>query len=107
MISVSHSSAEQVAAALGKRLARLRLAQNRSKEALARQAGISVRTLRRLEAGGNSSLDTLIRLLQALGLHDQLNVLLPDPGIRPAERMARGWKEPQRASRKKKVQTNK
>ena len=40
-------------AELGARLAKIRLSRNITQEALAREAGIGVRTLRRLEAGGS------------------------------------------------------
>jgi transcriptional regulator with XRE-family HTH domain len=93
---------DQIAADIGATLMQLRLAQNISQEELAETAGVSVRTLRRLEAGEGCALDTFIRLLQALDLAGHLRTLLPEPGIRPAERMVREAKVPQRASRKRK-----
>jgi transcriptional regulator with XRE-family HTH domain len=86
-----------VTADLGATLARIRLANNITQQALATRAGVAVRTLRRLEAGHGGTLDTLIRLMQALRLENHLQGLLPDPGIRPVERLELGGRERQRA----------
>jgi transcriptional regulator with XRE-family HTH domain len=82
---------------LGGRLARFRLANNITQQALAERAGISKSTLKRLEAGQNASLDTLIRLMQALDLGGRLESLVPDSGMRPMERLDTGGRERQRA----------
>jgi transcriptional regulator with XRE-family HTH domain len=83
---------------LGRRLLEIRLARNINQTDLAEEAGISRRTMTRLENGEGVSLDTLIRVMRALGLADRLAVLLPDPAIRPIERVRQG-KERQRARR--------
>lgn len=51
---------------LGRRIARIRLSRNLTQASLAREAGASVRSIKRLEAGGNVSLDTLVRVLAAI-----------------------------------------
>ena len=91
------ATAEQIAADLGATLARIRLANNITQQDLAKRAGVAVRTLRRMEAGEGGTLDSLIRLLQALRLGNHLQELLPDPGIRPVERLRLGGRERQRA----------
>lgn len=83
---------------LGQLLLEIRLARNINQTDLAEEAGISRRTMTRLENGDGVSLDTLIRVMSALGLADRFNVLLPDPAIRPIERIRQG-KERQRARR--------
>lgn len=83
---------------LGTRLARVRLSRNVAQADLAREAGISVSTLKRLEAGGNTSLEAFIRVLLALRLADHLSALLPDPAVRPVERVRLRGHERQRAS---------
>ncbi len=88
---------EQIAADLGATLARIRLANNITQQGLAKKAGVAVRTLRRLEAGHGGTLDSLIRLMQALRLENHLEDLLPNPGIRPVERLELGGRERQRA----------
>ena len=91
------TSAPRVAAELGRRLAQLRLAGNVTQKTLARETGIGLRTLRRLEAGQPTSLDSFLRTALALGLGDALLAALPSHGIRPIERVERRGSERQRA----------
>jgi transcriptional regulator with XRE-family HTH domain len=82
---------------LGARLAGLRLSRNLTQASLAREAGASVSSIKRLEAGENTSLDTLLRVLTALGLDARLLDFLPDPEVRPVERVKHGGRERRRA----------
>jgi len=86
---------------LGHRLERIRLLHNIPQRELASLAGISARTLRRLESGEGGSLDSFIRLLIALDLDENLSVLIPDHTVRPMERLDHAKKERQRARRAK------
>lgn len=83
---------------IGGRLARLRLAGNVTQEALARDAGIALRTLRRLEAGSPCSLDSFLRVVIALGVGDTLVAAVPSSDIRPIERVTARGVERRRAS---------
>lgn len=83
---------------LGERLERFRLLNNLSQAELAKAAGIGVRTLRRLESGEGGNLDTLVRVLMALKLEDNLLSLIPDHSVRPVERIRQSKTERQRAS---------
>jgi transcriptional regulator with XRE-family HTH domain len=82
---------------LGERIARIRLSRNLKQTALANEAGASLRSIKRLEAGENTTLDTLIRVLNVLSLGDLLLNVLPDPTVRPIERVTRKGRERQRA----------
>ena len=82
---------------IGGRLARLRLARNLTQEALARDAGVSLRTVRRLEAGSPCSLDSFLRVALALGLGDAIAAAVPANHIRPIERVAARGAERRRA----------
>ena len=82
---------------IGARLARLRLHRNVSQQFLSDQAGIGLRTLRRLEAGQPTSLDTFLRLLIALGLGESLLSVLPSGRINPIDRVRGKGTERQRA----------
>ena len=82
---------------LGRRLAKLRLARNVTQDALANEAGVAVRTLRRLEAGQPSSLDSFLRVAIALGLADELVAALPASDILPIELVDTRGGERQRA----------
>ena len=95
------ASSDQIELELCKKVARIRLARNITQEYLAQQAGVSVRTIRRLEAGLGVSFDTFIRVLTALGIQQNLQSLLPDPSIRPIDRAALKGTERQRAKPRK------
>lgn len=82
---------------IGGRLAQLRLARNVTQEALARDAGISLRTLRRLEAGSPCGLDSVLRVALALGVADAIASAVPASDIRPIERVATRGAERRRA----------
>ncbi len=91
-------SPEQIAVEIGHKLERLRLSRNITQAELAENAGVSERTLRRLEAGQGATLDTLIRIMTGLQIQENLQLLLPDPRIRPIERVRSGGRERQRSS---------
>jgi transcriptional regulator with XRE-family HTH domain len=94
------ASPEAIEASLGSKLERLRLSKNVNQSALAAEAGVSRRTIPRLENGEGISLDTLIRMMRALGIVDRLETLLPDPTTRPIERVRLGGRERKRARMK-------
>ena len=72
-------STPDVLGEIGRRVRRVRLRQDRTMEAVAREAGVGARTLLRLEAGEGSTLTTLISVLRALDVLGDLDGLLPDP----------------------------
>lgn len=86
---------------VGHRLAKLRLSRNVTQRSLAEDAGIGLRTLRRIEAGQPSSSDSLLRLAIALGLGDALLSAVPLRDIRPIERVDSGGRERLRARPRK------
>ena len=63
---------------LAKRLARLRKAQGFTQAELAKQAGIGVATLRRIEGGRDSQLETWLKILKVLDRMSALDALLPE-----------------------------
>jgi len=88
---------------LGERIAQRRLALNRTQRELAKEAGVSPRTLARLEAGASTQLTNLIRVLRALDLLRNMDALVPAPTASPlaqlrAQRLERT--ERSRASRR-------
>jgi transcriptional regulator with XRE-family HTH domain len=91
------ANSSQIEAELCRRLVGIRLSRNMTQRQLADQAGVSPRTIGRLEKGQGVSLDTFIRVLMALGIQHSLEGLLPDPSVRPMERIGRRQGERQRA----------
>ena len=62
---------------LGKRLAKVRKQHKLSQVDLAAQAGLGVATLKRIEAGSDSQLESWIKLLTALDLMEGIDGLVP------------------------------
>lgn len=83
---------------LGRRVARHRLARNLSQADLAREAGVSRRTIVRMEAGEPSTLINLIRILRALGLLENFETLVPEPGPSPLQQLKLQGRQRRRAS---------
>ncbi len=83
------------------RLARFRIESGITQAELAGQAGVSKRTIERIEDGCDTQLTTLIRLLRVLGLSDRLDQLIPEQTISPMERLQGRTTPPKRAKRKK------
>jgi len=90
-------TSRQMETEIGARLAQLRLSRNVTQSALARDSGIGLRTLRRLEAGGPSTLDTFLRVALALDLGDAVLGAVPTGQIRPIERVSRAGAQRRRA----------
>ena len=65
----------EILATLGTRLRAQRLAQDLPQRELAQMAGLSLGAVRKLEASGQTSLETLVRVAQALGLAGELDAL--------------------------------
>lgn len=86
---------------MGRRLAKLRLARNVTQRTLAEDAGVGLRTLRRIETGKPSGLDSLLRVAIALGLGEGLLSAVPPREVRPIERVDSGGRERQRARPRK------
>ena len=100
-IDFSTASSEVVIEALGKRLDEIRLSRNIAQSDLAEEAGVSRSTLSRLSDGKPVSLDSFVRVMQALRLGDHLAALLPDPSVRPVDRVRLDGAERKRASGKR------
>lgn len=90
-------TSRQMQAEIGARLARLRLSCNVTQSMLAKDSGIGIRTLRRLEAGEPSTLDTFLRVTLALDLGDAIVGAVPTGQIRPIERVSRAGAQRRRA----------
>ena len=90
-------TALKLQAELGRRLAKLRLARNVTQRMLAHEAGIGLRTLRRLEAVQPTSLDTFLRVVIALDLGEGLLTAVPSYDIRPIQRVENRGRERRRA----------
>ena len=108
MVFKSNSSVEptyetigDLEAHLGIGLRRLRLNRNLEQATLAARAGISLRSLQRLELGQGSTTRTLVSIIRALGREDWLKTIAPVPTINPLT-MPRAARPRQRATGRRK-----
>ncbi len=92
---------EAVSQELGRRLEQTRKQRSLSQMALARQAGIGVATLRRIEDGQDAQMGSWIKLMRALNQLPAIDALLPEDIRSPmAEVMAeKGRKRPGKQSK--------
>ena len=87
---------------LSERLVRNRLNLNLTQDELARAAGISRRTLARLENGEPTQLENFLRALIALGLEEGLERLVPDVPQSPIQLLERSGRTRKRATGRRK-----
>lgn len=85
---------------LGERLTRVRLERNLTQAALAEQAGVSKRTVERMEAGGPTQLVNLVRVCRALDLLERFEAMIPEPVVSPVALLKQQGKQRQRATAK-------
>lgn len=88
---------EKILEELGARLAGTRLGRNLTQAALAEQAGVSKRTVERLESGAVATqLSGFLRVCRVLGLLETFGNLVPEAVVSPMEQLKR-----QRGKRKR------
>lgn len=87
---------------LGGRLASARLGLNLTQAALADQAGVSKRTVERLESGAVATqLSGFLRVCRVLGLLEHFESLIPEAAVSPIEQLKRRGRKRERASGRK------
>jgi transcriptional regulator with XRE-family HTH domain len=84
---------------LGARLGRRRIDANLTQAQLAEEAGVSKRTLERMEAGRSTDFVMFIRVLRALKLMDGLESLIPDLPQSPIALLKQQGRERKRVGR--------
>lgn len=89
--------ASDIIGELGYRIKKIRLSRKIKQDSLAREAGIGTSTLKRLEAGNDVSLESFIKILQALDLAQNLELTLPEHRPGPIEQLDQAGNERQRA----------
>lgn len=83
---------------IGRRLKKTRLNLDISQAELARDTGVSRRTITNAENGRGCTLSNLIAILRHLGKLDALDAFIPDPGISPIQLSKLKGQERMRAS---------
>ncbi len=103
-LTFSRMSGERILDELGRRLEQERLSRNLTQNELADLAGVSLRTVKNVEAGKGYGLATFIALLRALGLLDRLETLIPEQPISPVQLAKLKGRKRKRASGKRSQQ---
>ena len=86
---------------LGSRIARSRLDRNMTRVQLAHEAGVSAKTVFRVEGGGSVQFSLVVRILRALRFLENFELLVPEPPVvGPIEQMDLVRKRRRRASGK-------
>jgi DNA-binding XRE family transcriptional regulator len=88
---------------IGSRAERQRIDAGLTQAELAHEAGVSKRTVERIEAGKGSELVMLIRVLRVLKLIEGFNALLPDVPPSPMALLKMKGKERRRVARSRRV----
>lgn len=96
---VATSRTPDVLREVGARLRALRLQQNLRVKDLAAGAGVSSRTIDRLEAGRNVGTENLVRVMRGLGRLQAFEALIPVPEVSPYDVERLQGRVRQRASR--------
>lgn len=91
-----------ILAELGARLARRRIDLQLTQADLAREAGISKRTVERIEAGGSAQMASMIRIFRVLDVIPEMDQFIPPSGPRPMDLIKNKGKQRQRASSSRK-----
>jgi transcriptional regulator with XRE-family HTH domain len=98
---------EAIIEEFGARIAHQRIKLGLTQADAAEQAGVGKRTIERIEAGADSQLTTIIRLLRILDLSDYLDNLIPETTVSPMEMLNYQTKPRKRASSKKEKKPSK
>ena len=85
---------------IGNRITRYRLNQDKTQTALAQEAGVSHRTMIRVEHGHSVQASSLIRILRARQLVENLDAVIPEPAVSPVQQLKMQGKQRRRASSK-------
>ena len=95
----ARSSNEEVLQVLGKRIRETRINMNMTQGEAAKKSGVTAKTISRIENGEDLAVSTMLNVLRALGLVQNIDALIPEPTARPSMLMAND-KEKQRVRKK-------
>ncbi len=97
-------SDETMLGLIGSRLTELRLAQDLTQRQLAKEAGIGIRTLQRMEGGEVATrLSGFVGVCRVLGIAGRFEMLLPELPISPMDQLKLQGKKRERASGANKI----
>lgn len=74
-----YSDEKAILAELGSRIRQHRISLNITQSELAQRCGLSLKTIARTETGYDTKLSNLIKVLNGVGLSENLEILIPEP----------------------------
>ena len=86
---------------IGARIHRQRVVSNLKQSELAEKAGISIATMTRIERGEPTTIENLIRIMRALGILQNIDLMFPEQHARPDELHLYGHERKRVTDRKK------
>ena len=86
---------------LGNRIKLYRISKEMSQQDIADKMGISKRSVARLEQGNSVQIETLFKILLALDIGDNIEMLVPDQTKSPSYYLEKNVKLPKRVRKKK------
>lgn len=91
---------------LGKRVKAYRVNLGMTQHDLEEKSGVSSRSISRLEQGASVQLESLIKILRAFNLEENLDLLIPDQTKRPSYYLHEDVKIKQRVRKKEQVEVD-
>lgn len=85
---------------LGQKIKMYRIMNEMSQQDLEDKSGVSKRSISRLEQGESVQLDNLFKIIIALGLADNIEMLVPDQTKRPSYYLEKAENKPKRVRKK-------
>lgn len=85
---------------LGQKIKTYRIMNEMSQQDLEDKSGVSKRSISRLEQGESVQVDNLFKILIALGLGDNIELLVPDQTKRPSYYLEKSESKPKRVRKK-------
>ena len=85
---------------LGQKIKAYRIMKEMSQQDLEDKTGVSIRSISRVERGESMQLDTLFKILLALDLGDNIDLLVPDQTKRPSYYLEKKDNKPRRVRKK-------
>ena len=85
---------------LGQKIKTYRIMNEMSQQDLEDKSGVSKRSISRLEQGESVQVDNLFKIIIALGLGDNIELLVPDQTRRPSYYLEQAENKPRRVRKK-------
>ena len=99
-VKMNKLSCQEYQKLIGNRIKQYRVNAGVSQKDLENESGVSVRSISRLEQGASVQLESLIKILSALNLESNIELLIPDQTKRPSFYLKDNDKPKQRVRKK-------